>query len=1051
MNGASLRLTDHEGFTPLDIVVKDRLPYIEYQHSDPSDVYAWGSNFNYNLGIGNSQIKSVPEVLEVFQKDSIDIQQVVICKFHSVFLSSNGHVYTCGHGFGGRLGHSTEDILLVPTPVKGLGLLSCKQVAAGQDHLMLLMENGQVWSCGLNTYHQLGHVPPPEKLLLPKPLNLKLLKGKSIIGICAARFHSVIYTKDSVYTFGLNAGQLGHPKGDRTQINPRQVSGLNTEGCHLTYVATSDGAVVCATSRGDIYVLHEYLIRKIASRQLEISKLSMVGGHLDSCSDVSGIRESSGLELQVLLLTKFGKVYLWKQTDPYLRRCFFTSTKKLVISDIHINGFSIGLITIDNEGYIGTVIPYKGKRSAPPPIALHIPTLSSSLGSVGLTVLLDPDDCHFIRVKKLPQIYRGTSITSDSKGRNYAVLQSNPKMGLVELPMISDSKIQQDFTRMYKETHQQDEFHDIVIKVGKREFAAHKFILSSRTETFEQILKYIYTNHCDFLVNGYEVNWKAIKQDGKKAKSAKNKASNPIHILQEACKRFSLNCLSKRLDGIQLIDGKITVIESDKMKCLTFDRQSMSNLYDVNLISSNGTTFGCHKCILAARLDYFHSMLGTCWAENSQLSNLSLPISSEIMEILIEYLYTDEANKLFDSDNIEFLCHILMISDQLLVPRLKEFCEMALIKQLSLKNAAELLELSSIYNSEQLKKSCMQFICINLPAVIESKILEVLSDEVMEELSTYYRGLVPWMYSRRITMNKNAFGKDLELLEKEFPISDTSVFVKHKADSHDRKRYRTHCTSHSDDKEVSLVDKVESKTKSPDKDYLLNILTPNVNEKKIGAKKPGQWIMECPKEELLSLDKIMMSEQLNLTPLQRKTIFPDKKPLPHLSQKQKKMLKANRAQSQAIPIPTSPPSQSVCPWAKSPEQSLPSPSFWDSLAKKELQPTTLNRDFSTPLEGLSATDDAGKKSKPMDNINSCASSPQDIVISLRDIQLAEEKKQHRAFNLKIKPLHILNIEDQAIEELIALYNAEDNLKEKITISRVQPDEIVSPIWKRKGH
>ncbi|GFR04013.1 inhibitor of Bruton tyrosine kinase [Trichonephila clavata] len=223
----------------------------------------------------------------------------------------------------------------------------------------------------------------------------------------------------------------------------------------------------------------------------------------------------------------------------------------------------------------------------------------------------------------------------------------------------------------------------------------------------------------------------------------------------------------------------------------------------------------------------------------------------------------------------------------------------------------------------------------------------------------------------------------------------------------------------------------------------------SVTLEKSAVKKPGQWIMNSPKkEEMLSLDEIMMIEQKSLTPLQRKTIFPDKKPIPHLSEKQKKMMKANRAQSQAIPIPTSPPSQSVCPWAKSPEQSLPSPSFWDSLAKKEFQPTTLNRDFSTPLKGLST---AGEKSKPMDNINSCASSPQDIVISLHDIQLAEEKKQHRAINIKTKPLHILNIEDQAIEELIALYNADDNLKEKITVSRVQPDEIVSPIWKRKGH
>ncbi|GFS53093.1 inhibitor of Bruton tyrosine kinase [Nephila pilipes] len=639
--------------------------------------------------------------------------------------------------------------------------------------------------------------------------------------------------------------------------------------------------------------------------------------------------------------------------------------------------------------------------------------------------------------------------------------------------------------------HQQDDFHDIIIKVGKREFAAHKYILSSRCdyfknlfskescqndtitidklrpEAFEQVLKYIYTNQCDFLVNGNEIKWEEIKQDWGKTKLAKRKYFNPIHIFQETCKILSLDDLSKRLDGIQLINGRIFVGESCNMKRMTFNRKSMSNLYDVNLISSNETVFGCHKCILAARLDYFHSMLSTCWVENSQLGNLSLPISTEIMEVLIEYIYTDDANKLLDSENIEFLCHVLMISDQLLISRLKEICESALVRLLSLKNAAELLELSSVYNSVQLKRSCMQFICINLPAVIESKILDVLNEEVMEELSTYYRNLIPWMYNRRISINRNAFEKDLELLEKQFPISDTSVFEKNEIDTHEGKRNRLRCTNlHSYSKEVPSVDtKVENEVKSPDKNILLDILTSEINEKnavnKSFQEKPmpdsvtsdkleaNIHILKCP--NIVRLDQIMMEEKLNFTPLQKKTSFPNKKPMPRLSQKQKKMMKANQAQSPAIPIPDSPHSQSACPWAKSPEQSLPSPSFWETLAKKEFQPSPVNKDFSTPVKGLLAADDIEKKSIPDENISSCASSPQDIVISFHAIQLAEEQKQHRAVNPKIKPLHILNIEDQAIEELLTLYNAQDNHKEKITISRVQPDEIACPIWKRRGH
>ena len=41
------------------------------------------------------------------------IYQVVLCKFHTVFLSHRGAVFTCGHGRGGRLGHKNEQSIIV--------------------------------------------------------------------------------------------------------------------------------------------------------------------------------------------------------------------------------------------------------------------------------------------------------------------------------------------------------------------------------------------------------------------------------------------------------------------------------------------------------------------------------------------------------------------------------------------------------------------------------------------------------------------------------------------------------------------------------------------------------------------------------------------------------------------------------------------------------------------------------------------------------------------------------------------------------------------------
>lgn len=47
--------------------------------------------------------------------------------------------------------------------------------------------------------------------------------------------------------------------------------------------------------------------------------------------------------------------------------------------------------------------------------------------------------------------------------------------------------------------------------------------------------------------------------------------------------------------------------------------------------------------------------------------------------------------------------------------------EAALLFSVTLKNAAELLEFAAMYNAEQLKLSCLQFIVLNMAALLESK------------------------------------------------------------------------------------------------------------------------------------------------------------------------------------------------------------------------------------------------------------------------------------------------------------------------------------------
>ena len=69
--------------------------------------------------------------------------------------------------------------------------------------------------------------------------------------------------------------------------------------------------------------------------------------------------------------------------------------------------------------------------------------------------------------------------------------------------------------------------------------------------------------------------------------------------------------------GVRLTAGRIEVTRGADVgpAPLRLEPSALLELSDVTVMGSEGAAVACHKCVLAARLEYFNMMLSSSWAE----------------------------------------------------------------------------------------------------------------------------------------------------------------------------------------------------------------------------------------------------------------------------------------------------------------------------------------------------------------------------------------------------------------------------------------------------
>ena len=188
--------------------------------SEFGSVFAWGAGHWGQVGDGRRAVCPLPrEVKGVLTNRRVKAIAGGDC--HSLAVTDDGQLFAWGGGECGQLGVGSTDDVLSPVQIGGaLTGRRVKQVAAGGDHSLALLEEGRLFAWGSNSYGQLGTggregwqlVPIEVGGALGAPATRALqLTHERVKGIAAGGMHSLALTESGlVFSWGNGFnGQLG--------------------------------------------------------------------------------------------------------------------------------------------------------------------------------------------------------------------------------------------------------------------------------------------------------------------------------------------------------------------------------------------------------------------------------------------------------------------------------------------------------------------------------------------------------------------------------------------------------------------------------------------------------------------------------------------------------------------------------------------------------------------------------------------------------------------------------------------------------------------------
>ncbi|PRP84771.1 hypothetical protein PROFUN_07425 [Planoprotostelium fungivorum] len=158
-----------------------------------------------------------------------------------------------------------------------------------------------------------------------------------------------------------------------------------------------------------------------------------------------------------------------------------------------------------------------------------------------------------------------------------------------------------------------------------------------------------------------------------------------------------------------------------------------------------------HRSLLCSRSAFFRPIIEGKFDNSTEVIQLCKtdPLPQAVLEMVMEYLYTNDIRKIRDSD---LLVDVMEASNLFLLPDLKRLCASVMMENIDLSNVYDAIKVSELYESERLKEHCFQVLAASWDEVVlTNELNRFVSTSSVQTVQAFREELEDWLVHQEQT------------------------------------------------------------------------------------------------------------------------------------------------------------------------------------------------------------------------------------------------------------------------------------------------------------